>query len=46
MSRKEKYISRNNYEIWFLDHLEGRLLPEDEQMLSDFLAASATRYPK
>lgn len=40
MSRKEKYISRNNYEIWFLDHLEGRLLPEDEQMLSDFLAAN------
>lgn len=40
MSRKEKYISRNNYEIWFLDHLEGRLLPEDELMLSDFLAAN------
>lgn len=34
-------INRHNYEIWFLDHAEGNLNPEDEKLLFWFLDQNA-----
>ncbi|MFW5700015.1 MAG: hypothetical protein ACOCXS_03825 [Bacteroidota bacterium] len=31
-------INLNNYEAWFLDYVEGRLAPEDQEELQAFLA--------
>lgn len=37
MNRQHIPISRDNYEIWFIDHLEGQLSETENEMLQNFL---------
>lgn len=38
MSRQHTHISRDNYEVWFIDHLEGQLSATESAMLHKFLS--------
>ncbi len=37
MEEKGKFVDRNNYEIWFLDFVDGQLTKEEERLLMQFL---------
>jgi hypothetical protein len=37
MNRQHTHINRDNYEIWFIDHLDGQLSAAENEMLQQFL---------
>ena len=41
MSNIQNYITRQNYEEWFIDYLDGHMNPERKQLLFEFLNHNA-----
>jgi hypothetical protein len=41
MKRQHTHINRDNYEVWFMDHLEGQLSAAENALLQKFLLENA-----